>query len=163
MNAIVNVSKTWGIGCGNDLLVRIPEDLKRFRQMTLGKTVILGRATLAGFPGGAPLPGRRNIVLSRDPNYRAGDALVCRDTEEVLQAVSGSDPDSVFVIGGESVYREFLPYCRRVYVTRTETDETADRFFPDLDRLGWLREEESPIMESCGLSYRYITYVNPNP
>ncbi|SMC71990.1 dihydrofolate reductase [Papillibacter cinnamivorans] len=162
MNAIVNVSCSWGIGRGNDLLVRIPEDLKHFRHITLGKTVILGRATLAGFPGGAPLPGRRNIVLSRDPDFRAGDAVVCRNKDEVLKAVSGLNPDEVFVIGGESVYREFLPFCRRIYVTRTETGETADRFFPDLDQMGWRREEESPLMESGGLFYRYITYVNPN-
>lgn len=162
MNAIVNVSKDWGIGRGNDLLVRIPEDLKRFRQMTLGGTVILGRSTLAGFPGGAPLPGRRNIVLSRDPAFSAGEAFVCRDAKEVLQAVSGSDPDTVFVIGGESVYREFLPICRRVFVTRVDTDASADRFFPDLDRLGWRRTEESASMESGGLSYRYLTYVNPD-
>lgn len=162
MNAIVSVSPDWGIGKDNHLLFRISADLKRFRQLTAGKTVIMGRATLATLPGGAPLKDRNNIILSSDPSFHPEGALVCRSPEEALAAAAGFPTEDVFVIGGESVYRTFLSHCERIYVTRIWSDAAADRFFPDLDRLGWPRLEESPLQEESGLRFQYVTYENPD-
>lgn len=155
MDAIVCADKDWGIGRDGDLLVRIPEDLKRFKALTLGHPVILGRKTLASFPGGRPLPGRRNLVLSRDPAFRPQGVEVYRDIE-ALRAAAAED---AFVIGGAEVYRQLLPWCDTVYVTRLDRALPADTFFPDLDAQGgWvLAETEGPFLAG-ETGYRYDTY-----
>lgn len=159
MNAIVAVNEQWGIGANDALLVSIPPDLKRFRGLTMGGTMIVGRKTLKTFPGEAPLKGRENLVLSRDKTLQIPGAIVCGSVEEVLEAVKEKDPESVFVIGGESVYRAFLPYCRKVYVTQFCGGEKADRFFPNLDEDPlWRQTEAEPWQEFEGISFRYTLY-----
>jgi len=114
MQAIVAVSENWGIGKDNELLFRISADLKRFKALTAGHTVVMGRSTLESLPGGKGLPGRRNIVLTSDPHYTAENAEVVHNSAAAVFA-AGAD---AFVIGGATVYRQFLSLCDRVYVTK---------------------------------------------
>ena len=163
MRAIVNVTQDWGIGAENHLLISVPSDLKRFRELTVGKTVILGRKTLETFPGKRPLKNRRNLILSRNPGFSAEKAEVFSSIRALLEAVKELPPEEVFVIGGESVYRALLPYCDRVLLTRTWFDGKADRFFPNLDALSqWRQDCASELMEENGVTFQYIDYVNRN-
>ena len=142
MRAIVNVNPQWGIGNENRLLVRIHADMRRFRALTTGGTIIIGRKTLESFPNGAPLPNRENIVLTRDRNYRAGNAIILHDVSELRDALSTQDPDTVYVCGGEQIYRQLLPYCSHALVTLTDTSAAADRTFPNLNLLpNWILTE----------------------
>ena len=159
MNLIVSVDRNNGIGRGDALLVRIPEDLKRFRRMTLGKVLIVGRKTLSTFPGGTPLSRRRHLVLSRTPGYEVPGAMVCPSVEAVLDALRDVPPEDVFVVGGQQVYEAFLPYCTTAFLTRLDHAFEADRFFPDLSGLpGWRLEEQSEKLEHEGLVFWYETY-----
>ena len=161
MIAIVNVTPDWGIGKDGRLLVAVRDDLKRFRRLTEGKTVIYGRKTLTTFPNGKPLKNRRNLILSGRRGYEVEGAEVCRSLVEVLEKVKDLPSDDVIVIGGASVYRQLLPYCERALVTKTYTDAPADSFFPDLDALpDWEQTAASEWMEENGISYQYIDYVN---
>ena len=111
MNIIVAVDKNWAIGLQNRLLVSIPQDMKFFRETTTGKTVVMGRKTLESFPGGQPLKKRTNIVLTGKKDYQVKDAVICHSVEEVLKEAGNYESDDIYVIGGESIYRELLPYC----------------------------------------------------
>lgn len=126
MNAIVAVSENWGIGKDNALLFHIRADLQRFKALTTGHTVVMGRRTLESLPGGRGLPGRRNLVLSTRPDFAAERAEVVRSLDE---AVAAAEEDA-FVIGGETVYRALLARCERVYVTKVFAAADADAFFP---------------------------------
>lgn len=133
MNLVVAVDEKWGIGYKGDLLVRIKADLRNFAALTKRKTVILGSNTLATFPGGRVLKGRVNIVLNPDPDYAPEGAIVAHSIEEALKIADEYGSDNAWVIGGMSVYRQLLPYCRRAYVTRIKADFKKDAYFPDLD------------------------------
>ena len=164
MELIVNVTENWGIGLRDQLLVSISADLKRFRALTTGKTVILGRRTLATFPGGKPLKNRENIVLTHDEHFAAEGALVAHDLPELFALLRGKNLDNVCVIGGASVYEQLLPYCARARVTKTQLTPEADRFFPDLDALeNWQIEHETSPQEENGVRFFYIDYVNLSP
>lgn len=157
MNLIVAVDQNWAIGKDGDQLVYLSEDLKRFKALTLGHPVILGRKTLATFPGGRPLKGRENLILSTNPAFTVENAKVFPSVEALLQAA----PDDSFVIGGESVYRALLPYCDTAYVTKIDHAFPADRCFPDLDAdPAWVLDESQPceVLEQDGLTFRYLTY-----
>lgn len=156
MQAIVAVSENWGIGKDNDLLFRINADLKRFKALTSGHAVIMGRKTLQSLPGGKGLPNRRNVVLTSDMDFTAENVDVVHNRAAAVFA-AGAD---AFVIGGASVYRQFLSLCDRVYVTRVFAAPEADAFFPDLDAdPDWEIAEESEIMEENGLRFQYVDYV----
>ena len=162
MNAIVVVDENWGIGRDGALLFSLPTDMKRFRSLTMGGTVLMGRKTLASFPGGRPLPKRRNVVLSTGREPIEGVDLV-HSMDELRLAAEGEDPERVFVIGGGSVYAALLPYCRRALVTRAEACGDADTFFPNLDKLpGWEVEKESEPITENGITYRFVDYINKN-
>lgn len=155
MNVIVAVDQNWAIGKDGDQLVYLKEDLKRFRTLTSGHTVILGRKTLATFPGGRPLKNRRNLILSRNPQFQAEGAEVFSAVEELVQK---ADKDA-FVIGGASVYEQLLPYCDTAYITKIHAAFPADTYFPDLDKSEeWKVREESESLEQDGISYHYVTY-----
>ena len=155
MNLIAAVDQNWAIGTGGDQLCYIPADLKRFRALTTGHPVILGRKTLATFPGGRPLKNRRNLILSRTMGEAPQGAEVFSTAETLLAAA----PEDAFVIGGASVYEQLLPWCSTAYVTRIQAEFPADRFFPDLDASPeWERGEESAPLEQDGIVFRYVTY-----
>ena len=135
MNLIVAVDKNWAIGCGNRLLVSIPVDMKFFRETTMGKVVVMGRKTLESFPGGQPLKNRTNVVITRDKNYKVKDAVVVTSVEEALKELKTYGEDEIYVIGGESIYRQLLPYCKTAYVTKIDHAYEADTYFPNLDEM----------------------------
>ena len=128
MNAIVAVDRNWAIGRDGNQLCYIPADLKRFQALTMGRAVILGRKTLETFPGGRPLKGRRNLVLSRNPEFAPEGAEVFHDLRTLLSAA----PEDAFVVGGGSIYRALLPRCSAVYVTKVDAVWPADTWFPNL-------------------------------
>ena len=155
MNLIVAVDENWAIGKGGDQLAYIKADLKRFRELTSGHAVILGRKTLATFPGGRPLKNRRNLILSATPGYAVEGAEVYADVDELL----ANAPEDAFVIGGESVYRALLDRCDTAYVTHILHAFPADRWFPDLNAAeGWQETERSQVFEEDGLRFCYVTY-----
>ena len=159
MNAIVAVDRNWGIGKDNDLLIHLPGDLKYYKEKTIGNVIIVGQRTLESFPGGKPLPGRTNIVLSDDPAFVRDDCIVCRTKDEVLEKAAEYDPEKVFICGGASIYRLFLEDCDALYVTRIDAAFEEDTFFPDLDELGYREDWASEPMEEKGYSYRFCRYV----
>lgn len=156
MNLIAAVDEGWAIGKNGDQLCYLTEDLKRFKALTTGHAVIMGRKTLATFPGGKPLKGRENLILSRDPDFRPEGAAVYPDVESLLAHA----PADAFVVGGGSVYKALLPYCDTAYLTKiAHRFEGADTFFPDLDaNPDWEAVEVSAPIEQDGLQYRYVTY-----
>ena len=155
MYAIVAADRNWAIGRDGDQLCYIPADIKRFQALTTGHAVVLGRRTLSTFPGGRPLKGRRNLILSRDPAFRPEGAEVFRDLESLLAAA----PADAFVIGGGQVYRQLLDRCDTVYVTRLDRAFPADAWFPDLDAdPAWMPAGSEGPFDHQGLSYRYDTY-----
>ena len=159
MNAIVVADRNWAIGRNNGLLFSLPGDMKHFRTLTSGGTVIMGRRTLDSFPGGRPLPKRRNIVITRDPDFcREGCEIV--HSPEAALALAG-DGDDVWLIGGGSIYAALLNRCRRACVTRVDTAAPeADVFFPDLDALPeWTVEHTGEPITENGLTYRFVDYI----
>ena len=156
---IAAVDSHWAIGQKGQLLVTIPQDQKRFRDMTLGKVIVMGRKTLDTLPGGQPLYGRRNVILSRDPEYRVKGADVCHSVEECLELLKNYGPDDIYIIGGESIYRQLLPYCTKAYVTKIDHAYDADTYFPDLDAdPAWEITEESDEQTYFDLCYTYRVY-----
>jgi len=160
MNAIVAVCQDWGIGHEGGLLVRNRDDMRFFVEHTTGGTVIMGRTTLESFPGGRPLKNRRNIVLTRNPSYAQEGVEPVHSVAEALAAVEGDDPDKVWVIGGASVYRQLLPHCDRVFVTKNGCQRPADVFFPNLDEdPAWVIEDLSDEGETDeGVPFIFVTY-----
>ena len=133
MKLIVNVDSNWAIGKDNKLLVNIPQDMKFFRETTTGKIVVMGRKTLESFPGGQPLKNRVNVVLTKEKGYRVKGATVVHNLEELLEELERYASEDIYVIGGDSVYRQLLPYCDMAYVTKTNYIYHADTYFPNLD------------------------------
>lgn len=164
MNAIVVVDQNWAIGRGERLLFSLPTDMRRFRALTLEGTVILGRKTLDSFPGGRPLPRRRNIVVTRDLAFAREGAEIASSPEEALALAAGTPEDRLWVIGGGSIYRALLPRCKRVYLTKVDAAaDGADTFFPNLDQLdGWALEAAGDSIMENGVAYRFLDYVNRN-
>lgn len=175
MNAIVAVDKNWGIGKNNDLLIHLPGDLKYYKQKTLGKCVIFGQNTLESLPGSRPLPKRDHIVLSDDNSYQvtAGEGFacdVCHTKAEVMELAAeyeaaakamGEDPvEAVFVCGGASIYELFFEDCDGFYVSKIDKAFDADRFFPNLEELGFVITMESDIQidEATGIEYKFLKY-----
>ena len=164
MNLIAAVDEHWALGKDGDQLVYLSQDLKRFKALTTGHPVILGRKTLDSFPGGKPLPRRRNIVITHNADFDREGAVIVSSLQEALDAVADEDPDKLWVIGGGSVYTALLSRCTRVYLTRVDAvAEGADTFFPNLDKLpGWEVECVSDPVEENGLTYQFVDYINKN-
>ncbi len=159
MYAIVAVSKNWGIGRDNALLFSIPEDMKYFREITAGKTIIMGRNTLESFPNGAPLNNRRNIIISTNEDYKVEGAEVVHSPAQALELLSDLSEDQAYVVGGSEVYRAMLPFCEKAFVTKVSKSAEADRFFPDLDSLAdWKLTKLGEEKEHEGLKYRFCVY-----
>ena len=159
MNLIVAVDKNWAIGLNNKLLVSIPADMKFFRETTMGKVVVMGRKTLETFPGGQPLKNRINIVLTRDEKYQVKGAIVVHSVEEVLEELKKYEDDDIYVIGGESIYRQMLPYCNLAHVTKINHAYEADTYFPNLDEMeDWEVTGVSDEQTYFNLEYEFVRY-----
>lgn len=159
MNLVVAVDENWAIGNKNQLLVRIPNDMKQFRELTTGKVVVLGRKTLETFPQGQPLKNRTNIILTTDPKYQVKDAIVVHSIEELLETLKNYDDEDVYIIGGDSVYKQMLPYCNVAHVTKIDHAYEADRYFPNLDKdPEWEITADSDEQVYFDLTYQFIKY-----
>lgn len=157
MELIAAVYEDWGIGANGTQPVALSVDRKFFRETTKGATVIVGRRTVEDFPNQKPLPGRKNIVLSRSIQELPG-FTVCADSE---QAIDITKEDSrVFVIGGGTVYRQLLPHCDTAYITKVHTQVICDTFLPNLDQdPQWRLAEILQTGEEDGISYEICRYI----
>ena len=160
MNAIAAVSLNWGLGKDNDLLFHISEDMKHFRTLTSGGTVIMGRKTLDSMPGGKALPKRRNIVITRDRNFQRDNVEVVHSIEEALALVAGEDPEKVWVIGGGEIYKAMLPHCSRCCMTKVYAQPECEVFFPNLDEMeDWQVACSETVARDGELEYQFIDYM----
>lgn len=159
MNLIVAVDNNWAIGNRNKLLVSIPNDMKHFREETTGKVVVLGRKTLETFPQGQPLKNRTNIILSAKKDYQVKGAVVVHSIEELLDVLKQYRDEDIYVIGGDSVYRQMLPYCSVAHVTKIDHEYEADTYFPNLDQdVDWEVTADSEEQTYFDLAYRFLKY-----
>ncbi|MBR6627412.1 MAG: dihydrofolate reductase [Lachnospiraceae bacterium] len=159
MNLIVAVDSNWAIGNKNQLLISIPNDMKHFREETTGKVVVLGRKTLATFPQGLPLKNRTNIIMSKDKNFKVKDAVVVNSVEELLDELKSYPSEDVYIIGGESIYRQMLPYCDVAHVTKIDHAYEADTFFPNLDMdEDWEITADSDEQTYFDIPYQFVKY-----
>ncbi|MDE0154332.1 MAG: type 3 dihydrofolate reductase [Gammaproteobacteria bacterium] len=133
ISLIVAMDRRGVIGAGGALPWRLSDDLKQFKAVTMGKPLIMGRKTHESI--GRPLPGRRNIVLTRQRDYEAPGCVVCHDVESALAACAGFE--EVMVMGGASLYELFLPRAGRIYLTRVEAEVNGDTHFPPFDESAW--------------------------
>lgn len=156
MNLIVAIGEDGAIGKNGDLIWKIPADLKRFKLLTTGHPVIMGRKTWDSLPK-KPLPGRRNIILTRQKDFRVPEA---ETVDSIEKAISLTQDDEPFIIGGAEIYNAFLPHVNRLYLTFVEDKcEDADAFLSLNLKEDWNLIEESPREVSpSGISYRYVTY-----
>ncbi len=160
MNIIAAVDANWAIGYRNELLVKIPNDQKWFQKVTTGKVVVMGRRTMESFPNGMPLKNRTNIVLTGDRKLKVKDAQLVYSVDELFECLRKYDTKDIYVIGGESVYNELLPYCDTAYITKINYEYQADRYFPKLDEMPeWHIAEESDEQTYFDLEYTFVKYV----
>ena len=160
MNLIAAVDRNWAIGYKNELLVRIPEDQKWFRETTTGKAVIMGRKTLESFPNKSPLKNRLNVVITSDMNYSVPGAVVVHSIDEAVEAVRDYADDDVYVIGGESIYIQMLPLCSTAHITKVDYAYQADTWFPNLDKDSeWVVAADSEEKTYFDLEYQFVMYV----
>ncbi len=160
MNFIVCVDQAFAIGKDGDLLEKIPEDLQFFKKMTLHKTIIMGSATFESLPNQKPLKNRKHIVLSSKENYSPhSDVIVCHSLDEVLTITKDTIPEDLFVIGGGKVYKEFLPYCDKAYITKILKTYDADTYFLNIDQEEeWSLTYETEIKLFESIPYKFCTY-----
>ena len=163
MNLIAAVDKNWAIGLNNKLLVSIPDDMKFFKKMTTGGVVIMGRRTLESFPKGMPLKDRVNIVLTKNEDFDAKGAVKVSSKEALYEVLKDYSDKDIFVIGGESIYRQLSDECDTAYITRIDHEFEADAWFPDLDRdPSWELCDAKDYEKYGDITYRFTTYKRSN-
>ena len=161
MNFIVSVDQKWGIGKQNDLLFSLREDMRFFKNTTMGGTVIMGDKTLLSLPGSRPLPGRENLVLSLDPSFAPAGVRVLPCLEALFDLLRGTDTSRVYVIGGATIYNLLMDYCDTAYITKVEADGKAEVFIRDIDvQKNWELCACSAQHRQGELSFRFCTYRN---
>ena len=156
MELIVAVYDDWGIGKDGTQPIALSADRKFFRETTKGAMVIVGRKTLADFPGGRPLPNRVNVVLTRQ-DAEIADVIVCHSPEEAVALAEKAE--RAMVIGGGSIYKQMLPYCDTAYITKVHVTPDSDTFFPNLDEDHvWKLEKILQSGEENGIGYEFCVY-----
>ena len=120
MQLIAAVDSNWAIGNKGELLVSIPQDKKQFQELTMGGVILGGRKTMEGLPGGTTLKGRRNVILTNRKDYRYSDGVIVHSVEEALEELRQFPEEQIYIIGGEQIYRQFLPYCDKAYITKID-------------------------------------------
>lgn len=156
VSAIIAIGKrTRAIGKNNDLIWKIPDDLKRFKTITSGHPIIMGRKTFESI--GRPLPNRTNIIITRNPNLDVGrpSVVVVTDIKSALDKAHELDQEEIFIIGGGEIYKQALPFTDRLYLTLVDSDAQGDVFFPAYDEFTKVLEHE--VREWNGLAYEWIT------
>jgi len=161
ISIIVAVSEDWGIGKDNELLWHISEDLKRFKKLTFGNTVIMGKKTWESLPR-RPLPGRKNIVLTDDPQEVIDSSITAYSIKDALSKCEKNE--EIFIIGGGSIYRQFMPIADRLYITHVHKIAPADIYFPEIDLNIWeiTEKEEFKNGENDSIHYTYTIYERRN-
>ena len=157
ISIIVAVSEDLGIGKNNDLLWHIPEDLRRFKKLTYGNTVIMGKRTWESLPK-RPLPGRKNVVITDIPHENFENAVTAYSIEDALAKCIKEE--EIFIIGGGSIYRQFMLLADRLYITHVHKKIPADIYFPKIDRSIWKTIEKEEFKADSGneISYTYVIY-----
>jgi dihydrofolate reductase len=157
ISIIVAISENNGIGYKNELLWHIPEDLKRFKKLTLGNTVIMGKKTWESLPK-RPLPGRRNIIITDNPTDSFEDSITVFSIDEALKLCENNSEN--FIIGGGSIYRQFMPFADRLYITHIHKIGPADIYFPEISGEIWepVEKEEHTSGDDINIPYTYIIY-----
>ena len=140
VSLVVAASTNNVIGSDGGLPWHLPDDLRHFKRLTTGNPIVMGRKTFESI--GRPLPDRRNIVMTRDPDYMARGCDVVSSVREALDIEA--DADEVMIIGGGQVYRDFLPHADRIYLTHVQADVEGDTYFPDIDEAGWRLVSSEP-------------------
>ena len=159
MNLIAAVDSNWGIGKNNQLLVKIPADMKFFRETTTGKVVVMGRKTLESFPNGQPLKNRVNIVLTHDKTYQVKDAVLVYSLEELWKELEKYESENIYVIGGERIYDQLVDACDTAHITKIDYAYDADAHFPNLDeRPEWQITQDSEEQTYFDLIYHFYKY-----
>ena len=159
--AIVAVDENWGIGYKGELLASLPEDQKlNFKVKTLGHPVIYGRKTLDTFPKGKLLPGRENIILTRNPKFMYEGAVIMHSVEEAVEYTKERPEEVFFIIGGAQIFEQFLPFCDTCIVTKIQKSYPADAFFPNLDKSKEWRAygREPAVLSIKGVSFEIWEY-----
>ena len=161
ISIIVAVSEDWGIGKDNELLWHISEDLKRFKRLTSGNTVIMGNKTWESLPR-RPLPGRINIVLTDNPNESIENAVTAYSIQDSLNKCDQNE--EIFIIGGGSIYRQFMPIADRLFITHVHMKAPADIYFPEIDLNIWeiTEKEEFKTDGDNSIPYTYTIYQRRN-
>jgi len=161
MNIIVAVDKNWGIGNQGQLLCSLPSDMRFFVTTTKGKTVVMGRKTLESLPGGKPLTDRQNIVFSKTLKRQAGITVV---QSIGALAKQGLDLSNAYVIGGEQIYAELMPYCDYAFVTKMDAAFQADTYFPNLDEdPNWEQADVIYAFKEEDIEAEIVKYYNKSP
>ena len=159
MNLIANVDINWAIGKNNQLLVKIPADMKFFRETTTGKVVVMGRKTLESFPNGQPLKNRTNIVLTHDRSYQVKDAIVVYSMDELHEELKKYPSEDIYIIGGEIIYRQLVDECDVAHITMVDYAYDADAHFPNLDeKPEWRITQDSEEQTYFDLIYHCYKY-----
>lgn len=160
ISSIVNMTNHRGIGFNNDMLYYIKDDLKRFKEITTGKTIIMGKNTFLSLK--KPLPNRKHIVVSRDASFNISHELVTveRDLKAVLELYCALEEEA-FIIGGGSIYKQAMPYCKKLYLTINDGDLEADVYFPEFDYDEWecMEHTEPKFDEQSKVNYWYETLI----
>ena len=158
LSIIVAIAQNGAIGKDNDLLWHLSGDLKRFKQLTTGHPVVMGRKTWDSLPK-RPLPKRQNIVMTNNPDFAADGVTVVHSVNDLFNVLKDCD-DEVFVMGGAAIYKALLPFCRRLYITRVYRDYEADVYFPTIDMSEFtLVSLGEPLQdEESGLDFAYEEY-----
>lgn len=161
MNIIVAVDKNMGIGCNGNLLARIPEDMEFFKKTTLNKIVLMGHSTFISLPNSKALSGRTNIILTREKGLSYPGAIICNSIKDFSLKARSFNTEDIFVIGGQAIYEQFLPFCEYIYMTKIDKTFKADRFFPDIDKLPeWECIEENNDIWGNDIKARLYKYKN---
>lgn len=164
MKCIAAVDNNWAIGYKGKLLVSIPNDMKMFRNETTGKVIVYGRKTLETFPNAQPLGQRTNIILSRNEDLKVRGAVVVHNDDQLFFELSKYNPDDVYIIGGESIYERYVPYCDTAIITKINENYEADAYFPNLDNDdNWKVTAESEEQTYFSVEYTFREYKNSNP
>ena len=160
LSIIVAVANNNVIGKDNKLIWHLPEDLKRFKTLTTGHNIIMGRKTFESLPGAQPLAKRTNIVLTTKTNYHPKNVIVAHNSKEAEELLKKYRSEDIYIIGGQSVYEQFLPFVNTIHVTKINYTYQADTFFPDLTQMKeWVMKEESEEQTYFDLEYYFQKYV----
>ncbi|MCD7963797.1 MAG: dihydrofolate reductase [Rikenellaceae bacterium] len=153
ISIIVAIAKNGVIGCENKLIWHIPEDLKRFKAITYGHPVVMGRKTFESI--GRPLSGRTNVIITRNPDYNPENCVTVDSIEKVKELFSDEN-EEIFIIGGGEIYRQFIPIADKIYVTEVSSDFNGDTFFPEISNEEWKETLNEPGKDGNNIPYDYV-------